>query len=99
MAGRLKSDVLTALAIGCVVELSIWLRVYSADLDPLTAGRYRWLEWLQKPGEKSAYFVAGLIAKNPLMPYMASACGIAVLIGLWSIAAFTVVRIVKHLSH
>ncbi len=99
VAGRLKSDALTAMVVGCVVELSIWLRVYLADLDPLTAGRYRWLEWLQEPGEKSAYFVAGLIAKNPVMLYSASAFGIAVLIGLWSVAAFTVLRIVKHLYH
>jgi hypothetical protein len=87
-----KRDLVIAFVLGCLIEFSIWYPAYNADSDPLTAGQYPWLERLQEPGVRSAYFVWHMLRLRnyPAVAYLASACGFAVLVTLWSAAALAV---------
>ncbi len=92
-----KRDLGIAFVLGCLMEFGIWYPVYRADSDPFTAGQYAWLERLQEPGVRVAYFAWHILRPRnyPASAYLASACGFAVLVTLWSAAALTVLWTVR----
>src|SRR5260370_16392396 len=79
-----KRDLGIAFVLGCLMEFGIWYPVYRADSDPFTAGQYAWLERLQEPGVRVAYFAWHILRPRnyPASAYLASACGFAVFLTL-----------------
>jgi hypothetical protein len=91
-----------AVLLGSLVELGIWYVMYVNASDPLTARSYPLLDQLQQPGVNVAFFVAWRVWRHfhppyPWTPYIGSACGLATLVLMWSIAVFAALSIIRYL--
>lgn len=96
-----RRDLVIALVVGTAVELSLWgFLFYEGMNHPETVERYIDLERLQEPGmkmvlaiSKYSYVHLGVI----LSVYLGSVVFFVVLIGIWSLAIFTLLLMVRFL--
>ena len=91
-----KRDLALGLIIGTLTELSLWAFLYFAVNDPESAERYIPLERLEEPGVRvglAIYRYAYSHVGNPWSRYVGTVCAFLVLIGIWSLVAFTLLRI------
>jgi hypothetical protein len=97
-----KRDLVLALALGTLAELSLWAFLYFVvDGDPETAERWIALERLQEPGVKMGltlfrYSYSHLGVR--LDPYAVSVGVLLIQAAIWSSAAFALLRIARFFS-
>jgi hypothetical protein len=96
-----KRDLALALALGTLVELSLWAFLFFVvGGDPESAERWNALERLQEPGIKiglAAYRYSYSHLGVRLDPYAVSVCVLLVCAAIWSSAAFALLRAARLL--
>jgi hypothetical protein len=96
-----KRDLVVALALGTLAELSLWAFLYFVvGSDPEMAERYIALERLQDPAINMGLAVYRYSYAHGvrLDPYIVSIGCLVILIAIWSLAAFALLRIARFFS-